>query len=117
MSTSLLYHALRSRFEKGAAIFSILKESRRLRCSVCGSRRVIRRGSKLRRFRGVPIGSRPVWIAFSASRRRYVLELCRFATIKEVARHLRVSWGVIKDIKKRHLRRCFRRVETKYSTH
>jgi len=84
----------------------------------------------------VPRSSRPVWIefavprvwclacglvrqvkvAFAASHRRYTraferyaLELCRFATIKDVALHLGISWDVIKDIEKRYLRRCFRR--------
>jgi transposase len=39
---------------------------------------------------------------------RYALELSKFATIKDVAGHLGVSWDVIKDIQKRHLNRRFR---------
>ena len=82
----------------------------------------------MRRFRTVPIGSKPVWIEmpvprvfcllcnivrqvrlkFAFRRRsytrafaRYALELSRHMTIKDVARHLGVSWDVIKDIQKR----------------
>jgi DNA-directed RNA polymerase subunit RPC12/RpoP len=64
MSTSLLYHAfgihgykyVSTQFEKGAVIFKIHQESHKLRCPVCGGRRVIRRGVQPRRLRAVPIG-------------------------------------------------------------
>jgi transposase len=88
----------------------------------------------MRRFRAVPIGSRPVWIelmvprvlcllcgivrqvkikfafrrrSYTRSFERYALELSQHMTIKDVARHLRVSWDVIKDIQKRSLIRRF----------
>ena len=88
----------------------------------------------MRRFRTVPIGSKPVWIElpvprisvclcnivrqvkvkFALRRRsytrafeRYALELSRHMTIKDVARHLGVSRDVIKDIQKRNLIRHF----------
>jgi transposase len=88
----------------------------------------------MRRFRTVPIGSKPVWIEllvprvlcclcnivrqvkvrFASRRRsytrafeRYALELSQHMTIKDVARHLGVSWDVIKDIQKRSLMRRF----------
>jgi len=35
---------------------------------------------------------------------RYALELSRRMTIKDVARHLSVSWDIIKDIQKRNLK-------------
>jgi transposase len=38
---------------------------------------------------------------------RYALDLCRHMTIKDVARHLGVSWDTIKDIQKRYLQRRF----------
>ena len=40
---------------------------------------------------------------------RYVLELSRFATIKDIATHLGVSWGLIKDIQKRNLLKRYKR--------
>jgi transposase len=85
---------------------------------------VIRKGSVSRRFRSLPIGTTPTFvdfgvprvkcfkcdivrqvkIGFADSRRtytkgfaRYVLELSRHMTIKDVARHLNVSWDIVKD--------------------
>ena len=148
MSTSLLYHAfgakgyhyVNSRFEKGAVIFKIQQPIHSLRCSACGEKRVIRRGNQLRRFRAVPIGSKPVFLEFAVPRvwclvcgfvrqvkisfaflrrrytrgfERYALELSRHTTIQDTARHLGVSWDVIKDIQKRHLRRRFSKPKLK----
>jgi transposase len=44
---------------------------------------------------------------------RYALDLLRHMTILDVARHLGVSWDVIKDIQKRHLKRRFSRPKLK----
>ncbi|HUE73048.1 MAG TPA: transposase family protein [Pirellulaceae bacterium] len=44
---------------------------------------------------------------------RYVLELCRYMTIKDVAVHLGVSWDIVKDIQKRHLARHYARPSLK----
>ncbi len=68
MSTSLLYHGfgltdqkyLKTDYKGGKVIFYIQTKEKSLRCSQCGSKRVIKRGSKLREFRGVPIGLKPV---------------------------------------------------------
>ncbi len=76
MSTSLLYHALGIRgylYEKtgyrdGAVHFTISQPAKRLPCAACGSRDTIRRGSSTRQFRGLPIGTRKVWITFAIPR-------------------------------------------------
>ena len=68
MSTSLLYHGfglidqdyLKTEYTGGTVIFHIRTKEKRLRCSQCGSRAVIKRGSVQRDFRGVPIGLNPV---------------------------------------------------------
>ena len=44
---------------------------------------------------------------------RYALDLCRCLSILDVARHLQVSWDMIKDIQKRHLRRKYARPRLK----
>jgi len=140
MSTSLLYHGfsirgyeyVRTAYQDGQVTFTIRQEPRTFRCEACGSRNVQPRGRVERRFRSLPIGSRPttivfpiprvacqacgvvrqVEIAFADSRRtytkafeRYALELSRSMTILDVARHLGISWDVVKDIQKRDLSR------------
>jgi len=152
MSTSLLYHAfgirgyryVRSEYIQGQIHFTIEQEPAEMRCHQCGSDQLIRRGTVIRRFRGLPIGSRRVWIllpvqrvacrrcgsvqqvdvAFADRRRRhtraferYALDLCRHMTIQDVAHHLGVSWDVIKSIHKGDLRKRFARPRLKDLTH
>ena len=113
----------------------------RVRCPCCGSKDVMRRGGKERWFRALPVGARLTWIVatiprvecvecgvvrqinhgLAAPRRtythafaRYALELSRRMTIKDVARHLAVSWDTIKEIQKEHLRRHYARPKLKH---
>ena len=108
-----------------------------LRCSQCGCRHVIRRGSYRRWYRGVPIGSCPVYIQLDVPRvscsecgalrqvrvdfadeqrsytkmlERYILDLSKSMTIQDVARHVRVSWDMVKDIQKRYLSKRFEKI-------
>jgi len=142
MSTSLLYHAfgvrgyeyVRTEYRNGGIVFTIAQDLERCRCSACGSRDVQPKGRIVREFRAVPIGRKPVTIAFGIPRvlchecgltrqvripfadprrtytrafERYVLDLSREMTIQDVAEHLGVSWDVVKDIQKRYLTRRF----------
>ncbi len=95
----------------------------------------------MRSFRALPIGRRRVTllaeiprllchdcgktrqavIGFAGPRRtytkpfdRYVLELSRHMTIKDVAEHLSVSWDVVKDIQKRYLHKKFSKPKLKH---
>ena len=148
MSTSLLYHGfgirgyryVKTAYEGGKVVFTIRQDKENLRCAVCGSRRVIRRGFRSRCFRSLPIGGRTVQIVLNVPRvrcldcgemrhvridfadprrsytkafERYVLELSGHMTIRDVAEHLEVGWDLVKDIQKRHLSRRFRRVKLK----
>lgn len=149
MSTSLLYHAWGVRgytyssteYREGAVIFHIRHKPESLACPDCGADEVIRRGTAVRDFRTVSIGSKPVILrlpvqrvecrrcgalrqaklGFAESRfsytrafERYALDLLRCATIQDVARHLGISWDVIKDIQKRHLRRRYGKPKLKH---
>jgi len=149
MSTSLLYHGLavrgyrhvRTDFGQGAVTFTIDQDRKQWRCPACGSRRVRPKGRIPRRFRSIPLGSKPIWIVFPiprvcceecgvvrqveidfADRRRsytkaferYAVELSRHMTIKDVAAHLGVSWDVIKEIEKRNLQRRFAKPTLKH---
>lgn len=142
MSTSLLYHAfgvrgygyVRTEYDGGEIHFTIEQPDGQLRCTACGCREVIRKGGRMRRFRGLPIGRRPVWIWLRVPRlgcrecgmvrqaeisfapgqhgytkrfRRYVLDLAKAMTMADVARHLGVGWKLVKTILKAELQRRF----------
>jgi len=146
MSTSLLYHGfgirgyqyVNTKYEGGKVVFTVRQEKGDLRCVVCGSPHVVRRGTYPRRFRCLPIGRHPVQIvldvprvgcldcgavrqvavgfahgrhSYTKSFERHVLELSRRTTMQDVARHLQISWDVVKDIQKRYLGQKFERVK------
>jgi|YelNatPaOPRAMG01_1025707.scaffolds.fasta_scaffold97947_1 transposase len=150
MSTSILYHCfgiggqgihhVRSRFEEGQTIFRIEQDPTTLACSACGSRRVWKKGTVLRRFMTLPIGLRKTIIEFPIQRvfclvcgvtrqvkigfaepdrrytkrfERYVLDLSKYMTMKDVAHHLGISWHTVKEIQKAHLRTHFSRPSLK----
>ncbi len=148
MSTSILYHAFglqgvkygRTRYEGGAMIFEAEMTEKLAVCPVCDSPSVIRKGSKVRTLRLVPVGRKRIWLdltvyrlgcracgavrwphlPFADARRtvthafeRYVLELLRAMTIADVAAHLGVGWDMIKEIHKRHLTRRYRHIPLK----
>lgn len=128
-------------FQEGGAIFRIAQDLKDCRCSACGSADVASRGQVERSFRCPPIGHHPVTtvlpiprvecracgvirqvaVGFADPRRsytkafaRYGLELSRLMTIQDVARHLGVSWDVIKEIVKHDLQRRFARPKFKH---
>jgi transposase len=128
------YRYVRQSFLEGCLILRIEKPRERLRCSECGSADVWSQGGVDRTFRAVPIGSKPVLLQFKVPRvlcfecgnvrqinlgfadprrsytrafERYALEISRHMTIDDVARHLGVSWDIIKDIQTRSLQKRF----------
>ena len=130
------YRYVRTEYVAGGVVFTMAQETRTCRCPACGSAGVILKGGKVRRFRGLPIGGKKVTIVlrvprvkcgdcgavqqvaigFAAPRRtytwafaKYVLELSRLMTIQDVARHLGISWDVVKEIVKDDLQRRFSR--------
>jgi len=134
------YRYVKSAYEGGGIVFTVTQDREKLCCSACGESPVILRGSTERRFLAPPIGGKPVTIvfpvprieclscglvrqvkiAFAEGRRqhtksfeRYVLELSRLMTILDVARHLDVSWDLVKEIQKRHLTRRFAKPKLK----
>jgi transposase len=48
---------------------------------------------------------------------RYVLELSRYMTIQDVARHLEVSWNMVKDIQQRSLTKRYGKISLRHLTH
>ena len=130
-----------TKYVGGGVIFRIERKMETCRCTVCDSENVWRQGVVVRRFRTVPIGSRGVEleasiprlacqdcgavrqaaIGFAEPRRRYtklferyVLDLSRNMTIKDVACHLGVGWDIVKGIQKRYLQRRFAKPKLKH---
>jgi transposase len=128
------YRYVHQDFREGQVIFRIEQPRERLRCPDCNSDNVWAQGGVERTFRTVPIGCKPVLIQFKVPRvhcfacgrivqvklafadpkkrytrsfERYVLDLSRHMTIKDVAEHLQVSWDTVKDIQARSLQRRF----------
>src|SRR4051794_15263681 len=138
------YRYVRTAYVEGQTIFTLGQEPDTYRCSACGSADVVSRGHVERRFRSLPIGLRPTFlvppiprvecracgavrqvdVAFADPRRsftrafqRYVLELSRRMTIRDVAAHLNVGWDLVKDIQKRDLARRYARPRLKHLRH
>ena len=130
-----------TRFVQGRVVFYVGVKREACRCSACGSRDVVLRGVVQRELRSLPIGCKPVRmnvdiprlgcrdcgllrqvkLNFADCRRsytkafaRYALELSRQMTIKDAAKHLQVSWDVVKDIQKGDLQRRFARPKLKH---
>lgn len=149
MSTSILYHGFgihgyrftRTEYQQGALVFSIEKEPTSLRCPCCKGIEVIRKGTVLRWFHTLPIGSKQVYLklqvprvmcrtcgivrqitlGFADARRtytrafqRYVMELSKHMTILDVARHLGIGWDTVKEIQKTYLLTRFARPDLKH---
>src|SRR4051812_41211867 len=135
------YEYVRTEYQAGNVVFTIQQAPKTFRCEACGSRDVRPRGQVERRFQSLPIGSRPtvvvlpiprvacqacgvvrqVKLEFADPRRtytrafeRYALELSRSMTILDVARHLGVSWDIIKDMQKRQLSRRYAKPKLKH---
>lgn len=144
MSTSLLYHACdvrgytltKTEFDGGMILFHVEPQPQQCRCSCCGSRDVIRRGSQNRWIRNVPFGTHLTWIivdlprvecrecqavrqieiGFAEPRRgyskalaRYILDLAPHMTIKDIADHLTIGWDTVKEIVKADLAKRYAR--------
>lgn len=113
-------------------------------CSVCGCKDVMRKGTFNRSWQTVCVGSllvrlvlhghrvgckqcgaiRQPKFGFADSRfsfthafERLVLDLCHSMTMLDVAKHLGVSWDVIKGIQKRHLTKTYKKPRLKHLTH
>jgi transposase len=130
------YRYQSTRYQEGAVIFTITQDRLTLRCPECNGREIVCKGVTVRELRTVPIGGKRAFVRIAVQRvwclvcavvrqvrltfaedrvrytkafERYALELSRRMTIQDVARHVGVSWDVIKDIQKRSLHRKFSR--------
>ncbi len=117
------YRYIRNDYQQGGIIFTVTKKKCSSRCPVCKSKEIIRHGSFSRWFHSLPIGRKSTYIkteiprveckncktirqadigfadprlTYTKAVGRYVLELARHMTITDVAKHLRLSWNLIK---------------------
>ena len=140
MSTSLMFHGFgirgyqlqKTEYKKGNIYFHITQDKHNLRCPVCKSPRIIRKGFRLREFRSVPIGNKKTFIVLPAPRiycsecdrhhyvkisfaepkrrythafKHYAISLLQFSTVQDVAKHLGVGWDLIKEMDKSDLKK------------
>lgn len=135
------WHHVGTEFSASTITVRIAIDLSYLACSNCGSRDLIRQGQVERRLLAGQINFKRIVVSFGLQRvrcrscqvirqirigfadenrrytrqfERYVLELSREMTIQGVARHLGVSWDVVKDIQKRYLGRKFGSPKLKY---
>jgi transposase len=118
----------------GQVCFTVEQPRERYRCSNCGSAAVHAQGHKDRFLQTIPIGLKPTFVCLKVARvacfnclktrqvkvpfadprrtythvfERYAYELSKCTTIQDAARHLNISWDIVKDIQKRNLLRRF----------
>ena len=131
------YQIFDAEYHSGVGLFvNVGVPDGKLRCSGCGSADVIRRGAAMRGLRTLPLGKQWIFIVLHTPRlecracgvirrhrvgfaeervgytkvfERYVLDLLRVATSWDVARHLGISWGTVKEIQKAHLQKHYGR--------
>ncbi len=107
-----------TQFLGGAVIIEVFPKPEAIKCPECHSMAVKKRGTIQRDIRTIPIGSKPVFLrsivqrvwcpfcnfvrqiklsfsnkgkSYTSAFERYVLELSRVMTIKDIANHLRIS--------------------------
>ena len=109
-------------------------------CPCCGSKEYSSKGVKIRKLKLPPVGDKLAFLSVSLNRlkcidcdqiwwptlpftrakkrftksfERFVIELMKFATIEHVAKFLRVSWSLIKNIHKAYLIREYQKPDLK----
>ncbi len=129
------YDYIRTDYRAGNITFTISRKRFNLECPVCKSKKVIKHGSLPRWFHSLPIGRKATYIkteiprieckecqtnrqagigfadprfTYTKALSRYVLALARHMTITDIAKHLHLSWDIIKSIQKRYLEKKYR---------
>lgn len=130
------YKYVHTKFDRGRLTIRVRPCGKLVRCPACGKSKVIRKGLHLRALRTVPIGTKPVWLhvevprvqclacgcirkirlplararcSYTRAFERYVLELVKCMTIKDVSNFLGVGWDCVKSIYKRRLEKKYGR--------
>jgi transposase len=126
---------LNEEYHPESIVYKAIFKPKQASCPCCGHADTIFKGSKERKLRMAPLGNKMAFLVIKLHRlqctncletwwpsmpfvkskkrvtlsfERYVIELMRFATIEHVAKFLGVSWGLVKNIHKNHLRQEYR---------
>jgi transposase len=127
-------------FLGGKTVFYGSIHSNELICPACRSRNVIQFGTKARRFKTLPVGRKKVELTvyiprlcckdcgtirqpglsfadpkkhYTHSLEQFVIDMCRVATIQDVAELTGLSWDTVKEIDKSWLHRKYRYISLK----
>jgi transposase len=121
-------------------VFRALFVPRQPPCPCCGYGNNVSKGSKERKLRMAPLGNKMAFLIVKLHRlqcvhclhtwwptmpfvkpkkrvtlsfEKYVIELMRFATVEHVAKFLKVSWCLVKNIHKAHLQQEYQNPDLK----
>jgi transposase len=124
------YQYVKTEYRQGQVLIYIRHHPGKLRCPECESHLLTLRGTTTRTFKSIPVGRKKVVFILQVQRvackkchsirqvklgfadpkktytkalARYVIELSKHMTIKDVADHLQISWDMVKNIQKEHL--------------
>ena len=130
------YEYRSTEYAKGGVTMTIELPREALCCSQCGGLHVHSKGGVMREFRSLPIGGKPVRLrltvprvlcrtcfaerqvkvgfadpkkSYTRSFARYAIELAGMMTLSDVARHLQISWDIVRGIVGDDLQRRFAR--------
>lgn len=126
---------LTEEFHVDRIVYGAIFTPKQASCPCCGYDNAVFKGAKVRKLRMAPLGNKMAFLVIKLHRlqctnclgvwwpsmpfvkskkrvtrsfERYVIELMRFATIEHVAKFLGVSWGLVKNIHKEHLKQEYR---------
>ncbi|MBD3414619.1 MAG: ISL3 family transposase [Candidatus Aminicenantes bacterium] len=124
------FHQLRSWQKGGALYLEVIRSTKR--CGACSTWDVKKKGYRWRVIRLLPIGKKPVFARvkirrfycshcgkiryeniscadpkkhFTHTLEEYVMDLCAYMTIRDVAEHTGLHWATVKEIDKKRLKR------------
>ena len=124
----------REEYKGNTIILHVQNKSRQKECPKCGKRHLVKNGYRTRDFLGLPIGGKKIIIRMKVQRykcnccdydqqekisfatgsrsythrfAKYVVDMLRSMTVKDVAARLNISWDTVKEIHSTYLERRY----------
>ena len=130
------HECTKEEYKGNAIILHVQSKSRQITCPKCGKRHLVKNGYRVRDFLGLPIGNKKLIIRMKVQRykctrdgcdydqqetipfakgscsytfrfAKYVVDLLKSMTLKDVAARLEISWNTVKEIHSKHLERHY----------